>query len=251
VLGGAAKEEFQQLTMRLCSERLPADKAEATLTKLQRKAGKDWKNVSWWVACLLRGRARARAGRRCGLWLGSGVPCLHSLRSILCPSSWLPLFLDAVLLSRSEQQIHPPRPAPRSYIAICLRRHADAVPEWEEVAAVASAVQNMQLVASAVGVAGYWSSWQEAGEFRTLTRLFLAGRPQPHRTSPHHPSPPHPSSPHPKTPARTAPEMLEFLGMQPGDLCLGYFVAGVADAERAAGYKASRRPLEGVVKWRA
>jgi len=47
VLGGAAKTEFQELTLQLCRDRLPADKVEATMTKLQRKAGKDWKNVSW------------------------------------------------------------------------------------------------------------------------------------------------------------------------------------------------------------
>ena len=48
------------------------------------------------------------------------------------------------------------------YVAIGLARHADKVPEWEEVAAVAAAVQNMQLAAAALGVACYWSSWQEA-----------------------------------------------------------------------------------------
>jgi len=46
------------------------------------------------------------------------------------------------------------------YIAICMQRHHE-VPEWEEVAAVACAAQNMQLVATALGVAGYWSSWCE------------------------------------------------------------------------------------------
>lgn len=50
--------------------------------------------------------------------------------------------------------------------------------------------------------------------------------------------------------ARTAPEMLEFLGMEPGDQCLGFIVAGVADRERAAAYKAARRPLEAIAEWR-
>ena len=44
--------------------------------------------------------------------------------------------------------------------------------------------------------------------------------------------------------------MLEFLGLSPGDQCLGYFVAGVADPERAAAYKGSRSPLETYVDWR-
>jgi hypothetical protein len=44
--------------------------------------------------------------------------------------------------------------------------------------------------------------------------------------------------------------MHEFLGIGPDDLCIGYFVAGVADPERAASYKASRQPLDSVVEWR-
>jgi hypothetical protein len=51
------------------------------------------------------------------------------------------------------------------YIAICVKRSPDKLPEWEEVAATACAAQNMWLAAGAAGVAGYWSSWQEAGAF--------------------------------------------------------------------------------------
>ncbi|NNE26453.1 MAG: nitroreductase [Saprospiraceae bacterium] len=43
-------------------------------------------------------------------------------------------------------------------IAIIMNRHAALVPEWEEVAAVACAVQNMWLTATAYGVGAYWSS---------------------------------------------------------------------------------------------
>ena len=43
------------------------------------------------------------------------------------------------------------------YIAICLKRHANAVPEWEEIAAVASAVQNLSLTATALGVSSVGS----------------------------------------------------------------------------------------------
>lgn len=35
-----------------------------------------------------------------------------------------------------------------------------AMPEWEETAAVSCAVQNMWLMATALGLAGYWTSWQ-------------------------------------------------------------------------------------------
>lgn len=36
--------------------------------------------------------------------------------------------------------------------------YSGAVPQWEEVAATASAVQNLWLAASAAGIGGYWSS---------------------------------------------------------------------------------------------
>lgn len=145
VLGAEAKSQFEQLTIKLVKERAPADKVDAVVAKMERKAGKDWKSVS-------------------------------------------------------------------CYIALCVKRHPEQLPEWEETAALACAVQNMWLAATAVGVNGYWSSWQE--------------------------------------PARTAPEMLEFLGLEPGDLCLGFFVAGTADPERAGSIKASRKPMDEVVQWR-
>lgn len=44
-------------------------------------------------------------------------------------------------------------------VAICMQRDPKAsVPEWEEVAATAMAVQNMWLMASAYGIGAYWSS---------------------------------------------------------------------------------------------
>ncbi len=44
-------------------------------------------------------------------------------------------------------------------IAICMKRDPEErLPEWEELAAVASAVQNMWLTASAYGIGAYWSS---------------------------------------------------------------------------------------------
>jgi hypothetical protein len=131
---------------------------------------------------------------------------------------------------------------------------------------VSCAVQNMWLAATAAGVHGYWSSWQEAGACpagrapppgREATRLRQrahARAPRPHAAAPLLPHAPANASPHSlphALPARTAPEMLEFLGMEPGDQCLGFFVAGIAEPERLAGYKASRRPLEGIVEWRS
>ncbi len=44
-------------------------------------------------------------------------------------------------------------------IAICMQRDPDArVPEWEEIAAVAMAVQNMWLCCTSLNIGCYWSS---------------------------------------------------------------------------------------------
>jgi nitroreductase len=43
-------------------------------------------------------------------------------------------------------------------IALNLKLHTDKVPEWEELAALACAVQNMALTAEALHVGAYWSS---------------------------------------------------------------------------------------------
>ncbi|MCK8495126.1 nitroreductase [Spirosoma sp. RP8] len=43
-------------------------------------------------------------------------------------------------------------------LAIVMEVHPDKVPEWEEVAAVSCAVENMWLTATALGVGAYWSS---------------------------------------------------------------------------------------------
>lgn len=44
-------------------------------------------------------------------------------------------------------------------IAICMQRDpAERVPEWEEIAATAMAVQNMWLCCAQLGIGSYWSS---------------------------------------------------------------------------------------------
>lgn len=43
-------------------------------------------------------------------------------------------------------------------ITLNLELHSDKVPEWEELAALACAVQNMALTAEALQVGAYWSS---------------------------------------------------------------------------------------------
>jgi nitroreductase len=90
-------------------------------------------------------------------------------------------------------------------IAIVMQRDPEArLPEWEEVAAVAAAVQNMWLTCAAYGIGAYWSS----------------------------------------------PEGIlkadEFLGLAPGQRCLGLFYMGFHDLGEIPG---KRNPIEDKVEW--
>ncbi|WP_235298314.1 nitroreductase family protein [Portibacter marinus] len=57
-------------------------------------------------------------------------------------------------------------------IAICMKRDPnESVPEWEEIAAVACAVQNMWLTCTTLGIGSYWStpkSIEDLGGFLNL-----------------------------------------------------------------------------------
>ncbi|WP_345026589.1 nitroreductase [Ravibacter arvi] len=71
-------------------------------------------------------------------------------------------------------------------IAINVELHPELVPEWEEIAATAAAVQNIWLSAWERGIGGYWSSpggaLEPLGEFLNLPEnqknigLFYLGR---------------------------------------------------------------------------
>jgi nitroreductase len=77
-----------------------------------------------------------------------------------------------------------------------MKRQAGSkrIPEWEEAAATACAVQNMHLQASAQpGLACYWSSWHTA--------------------------------------ARDSEMMSDFLGMGPEDRCLGVFIIAACEPD--------------------
>lgn len=55
-------------------------------------------------------------------------------------------------------------------LAIVLKKHAD-IPEWEEIASVAMAVQNMWLACTELGIGSFWATPKaalEAGEFLGL-----------------------------------------------------------------------------------
>lgn len=57
-------------------------------------------------------------------------------------------------------------------IAICMQRDPDAsLPEWEEIAAVACAVQNMYLTCAAHNIGCYWSSPRSILEARDFLQL--------------------------------------------------------------------------------
>lgn len=90
-------------------------------------------------------------------------------------------------------------------IAICMQRDPDnRVPEWEEIAAVACAVQNMWLTCTALGIGSYWS---------TPGYILRAD---------------------------------EWLGLQPGERCLGLFYMGRYDA---VDLPAKRGNMEDKVLW--
>lgn len=72
---------------------------------------------------------------------------------------------------KSKKLIENPKKA-AAIIAICMQRDPlESVPEWEEVAAVSMAVQNMWLTCTEMGIGSYWSSpglIQYMGEFFNL-----------------------------------------------------------------------------------
>jgi hypothetical protein len=93
--------------------------------------------------------------------------------------------LQNVLSGLRQDRLHRWQPVSHM-IAICMARQPKPdklMPLWEELAAVACAVQNMHLMATSLGVAAYWSSWHDT--------------------------------------ARDSPEMLSFLGLDytQGDRC--------------------------------
>ena len=100
-------------------------------------------------------------------------------------------------------------------IAIIMRRQAGSVrlPEWEEAAATACAVQNMHIQAGASpGLACYWSSWHDA--------------------------------------ARDSAEMQSFLQMGAEDRCFGFFIVAACDPGLKDGRSRDRQAHQ-CAEWRA
>eukprot|EP00927_Polykrikos_kofoidii_P055772 TRINITY_DN49989_c0_g1_i1.p1 TRINITY_DN49989_c0_g1~~TRINITY_DN49989_c0_g1_i1.p1 ORF type:complete len:256 (+),score=34.19 TRINITY_DN49989_c0_g1_i1:79-846(+) len=105
---------------------------------------------------------------------------------------------------------------PVSYmISIVMQRQAHAtkrMPEWEEAAATACAVENMYIQATAFpGLACYWSSWHGA--------------------------------------ARDSSDMKTFLKMNEEDKCLGFFI--VAASEDDLPDRRVRKMKRQAIEWRA
>ncbi len=75
----------------------------------------------------------------------------------------------------SEKKYDKNKQKPRQsgcVIAICMQRDAEErVPEWEEIAATACAVQNMWLTCTAHGIGSYWSSAKMLQESPGLLQL--------------------------------------------------------------------------------
>ncbi|GMF20279.1 unnamed protein product [Phytophthora lilii] len=95
-------------------------------------------------------------------------------------------------------------------IAICMKRQKSGkIPEWEEMCAVACAVQNMHLTATAHGVGAYWSSGP---------------------------------------PITMSQEMKDHLKLGEEDKCLGLFYVGVVK-EGAKIPKGARKPIDEKVTW--
>ena len=91
--------------------------------------------------------------------------------------------------SKSKKLIENPKKA-GAVIAICMQRDVkESIPEWEEVAATAMAVQNMWLCCTEMGIGCYWSS---PGLIKSMD---------------------------------------EFLPMDEGEKCLGFFYMGYYDGE--------------------
>eukprot|EP00927_Polykrikos_kofoidii_P029427 TRINITY_DN25451_c0_g1_i1.p1 TRINITY_DN25451_c0_g1~~TRINITY_DN25451_c0_g1_i1.p1 ORF type:complete len:261 (+),score=34.65 TRINITY_DN25451_c0_g1_i1:44-784(+) len=102
-------------------------------------------------------------------------------------------------------------------IAVSMKRQANPeklMPEWEEMAAVACAVQNAHIVACQLGVAAYWSSGGTDGPLATQ-------------------------------------EVRKRLNLESGDKCLGILYVGKADVkvwEKSQG-RATRGPIAEKAHW--
>ena len=56
-------------------------------------------------------------------------------------------------------------------ICICMKKNKDLLPEWEEIAATAMAVQNLWISCVNSNIGGYWSTPKYVNKLRTFLQL--------------------------------------------------------------------------------
>ena len=56
-------------------------------------------------------------------------------------------------------------------ICICMKKHKNLLPEWEEIAATAMAVQNLWISCVDSNIGGYWSTPKYINKLRTFLKL--------------------------------------------------------------------------------
>lgn len=111
------------------------------------------KRTEPWRFVVLTGKALERLSDFLGQWYAANTPAEK--------------FSEAQRKKIAEKPIQS-----ACAIAICMKRDPkESLPEWEELAAVAAAVQNMWLTCTAYGIGCYWSTPEPAlasGEFLSL-----------------------------------------------------------------------------------
>ncbi len=102
-------------------------------------------------------------------------------------------------------------PNKSSHVALIIMKRntpgGNFLPEWEEMCAVAASVQNIHLMATALGVSGFWSSHTWCKD------------------------------------CRDSEEMRKHLGMEEGDRLLGAFTFGHVDEDKLKSIRSSRVPV--------
>lgn len=79
---------------------------------------------------------------------------------------------EGELSSFKERKIRSKFEASSAVLAICMQRDPkESVPEWEEIAATAMAVQNIWLKCTELEVGGYWSSPEVISKMHNFFKL--------------------------------------------------------------------------------
>lgn len=95
------------------------------------------------------------------------APLGHRLAELYKMKATVELFSE----KKYEKNLQKPQRS-GCVIAICMQRDPEErVPEWEEIAAVSCAVQNMWLTCTAHGIGSYWSSAKALQQDREFLNL--------------------------------------------------------------------------------